>query len=372
MKRKNMLLVVLLMAVGFAAVSTTLFINGQTKISANDDDFNVYYSNALVNGIQDLSVITDDTHISFTTTLETLGEKYVLDYDVTNGSKNYDAELVMECTQGNEYLTVTNEFDDSTNLEALKTRSGKLTLELIKSYAGDTDLDVTITCTIDANAIERGSLGEGEVAAPIEKYAKWVYTDSDSDGAISVGDVYSLNEETFNVISQTEDTVTMLAQYNLGTDYRQTESTTSNEYGVKFASTEGWEYTPGPKEIDIQTWSTNPKTYVNEYVSYLQSKTGSTSIAGNLITLAELKALGCTINDDYTYTSGLTCVNSEHANWLVNGQNWWTRSAYPDSSYGVWRVRTSGVLVGDDYSNTNSGVRPVITVSKSAFSAYNK
>ena len=166
-KKKTMLLVVLLMAVGFAAVSTTLYINGQTKINANHDDFNVYYSDAYVNGEQDKSVITDNTHISFTTELSTLGEKYVLDYEVTNGSKNYDAELVMECTEGNEYLTVTNEFDTTTNLEALKTRSGKLTLELKKSYAGDTDMDVTITCTIDANAIERDSLGEATPVGPI-------------------------------------------------------------------------------------------------------------------------------------------------------------------------------------------------------------
>ena len=172
-KKKTLLLVVLLMAVGFAAVSTTLYINGQTKINANQDDFNVYYSDALVNGIQDKSVIADDTHITFTTTLETLGEKYVLDYDVTNGSKNYDAKLVMECSEGNDYLTVTNEFDTTTNLEALKTRSVKLTLELIKSYAGDTDMDVTITCTIDANAIERESLAEEENAyvSPFTYYA---------------------------------------------------------------------------------------------------------------------------------------------------------------------------------------------------------
>ena len=56
-KKKTLLLVVLLMAVGFAAVSTTLFINGTTKINANQDDFNVYYSDAYVNGVQDKSVI---------------------------------------------------------------------------------------------------------------------------------------------------------------------------------------------------------------------------------------------------------------------------------------------------------------------------
>ena len=157
MKRKNMLLVVLLMAVGFAAVSTTLYINGQTKINANQDDFNVYYSDAYVNGVQDKSVITDDTHITFTTELSALGEKYILDYEVTNGSKNYDAELEMVCTGGNDYLSVINDFDDDTILQAKALREGKLTLELIKSYAGDEDLEVTIECTINAHALERDS-----------------------------------------------------------------------------------------------------------------------------------------------------------------------------------------------------------------------
>ena len=79
MKKKPIILVILLLAVGFAAVSTTLYINGSTKINPNQDDFNVYYSDAYVNGKQDKSVITDDTHIVFETELSALGEKYVLD-----------------------------------------------------------------------------------------------------------------------------------------------------------------------------------------------------------------------------------------------------------------------------------------------------
>ena len=110
--RKSILLVVLLLAVGFAAVSTTLYINSSTNINPNQDDFNVYYSDAYVNGEKDLSVITDDTHIVFETELSTLGEKYVLDYEVANGSKNYDAELSMTCTSSNDYLNIVNEFDD--------------------------------------------------------------------------------------------------------------------------------------------------------------------------------------------------------------------------------------------------------------------
>ena len=88
----------------------------------------------------------------------------MLDYDVTNSSKNYDADLDMTCTGGNEYLTVTNVFDTTDNLLATDTRSGKLTLTLSKSYTGD-DLDVNITCTIGANAVERNSMA---TATPVD------------------------------------------------------------------------------------------------------------------------------------------------------------------------------------------------------------
>lgn len=156
--KKGIFLVILLMIIGFASVSTTLYINGSTNINPNQDDFNVYYSDALVNNVRDLSIVTDETHISFVTSFQALGEKYVLDYQVTNGSKNYDAEVEMICTGGNEYLTLTNEFDDETILESKKKRSGRLTLELTKSYVGD-DMLVNIECVINASAVERTSLG---------------------------------------------------------------------------------------------------------------------------------------------------------------------------------------------------------------------
>ena len=164
MKKKTLLIALLLMAVGFAAVSTTLLINGTSVLKKNTDDFKVYYSSAKVNGVEDSSVVVDDTHLSFKTTLDTLGQTYVLDYDVTNSSKNYDAKLTMNCTGGNEWLTVVNTFNTTDNLLATATRSGKLTLTLAKSYTGN-DLDVEIECTIGANAVERNSMA---TATPVD------------------------------------------------------------------------------------------------------------------------------------------------------------------------------------------------------------
>ena len=349
MKKKGLLTALSIMAVGFAAVSTALYINGTSKINTNDDDFKVYYSDAKVNGIQDLSVVVDETHLSFNTTLDTLGDTYILDYDVTNGSKNYDADLEMTCTGGNEYLTVSNEFDDESILEALDTRNGKLTLTLSKSYTG-ADLDVNIDCNIKANAVERNSLGSGTAVSPVE-------------APYAIGKEINLAGELFNVISEKEDMITLLAQNGLDSNYKQSET----QNNVSFSNSNGWKYSPGPIDIDIQQYDGNVKTYVNNYVLYLQTETGISSISGNLITLAQLKELGCTINDDYRRTSGLTCANSKHADWLITDQNWWTRSVVTSNSWNLWVVFSSirsGELFIYDYSDGKI-IRPVITISKS-------
>ena len=159
MKRKSMILVVLLLAIGFAAISTTLYINGNTNINPNQEDFNVYYSDALVNGKQDKSVIKSDTVIEFETEFNAVGQEYIMDYEVTNGSKNYDAELEMSCTISNEYLSIENNFDTETILESQEKREGTLIIIQTKSYVGE-ELKVPINCTMEANAVERDSLGE--------------------------------------------------------------------------------------------------------------------------------------------------------------------------------------------------------------------
>ena len=81
MKRKNILvLAILLMTVGFAAVSTTLFINGNTNVASNTQDFDVYFSKAIENGVENNTLIQDKTHITFTANLKEINEVYELKY----------------------------------------------------------------------------------------------------------------------------------------------------------------------------------------------------------------------------------------------------------------------------------------------------
>ena len=51
MKRKSAIIVaILIMCVGFAAIITTLIINGSTTVSENADDFSVIFTKATLDG----------------------------------------------------------------------------------------------------------------------------------------------------------------------------------------------------------------------------------------------------------------------------------------------------------------------------------
>ncbi len=153
--KKSIIVLIILLAVGFAAVSTTLVINGVIGLSFGELD--VYYSKAVINGVEDNSVIKDKTHIEFDTTMTLVGEKYRIDYDVTNGSKNYDAEISMNCDyeteDGGEYLSLNNIINTDDLLEAMTTRTGHLTIKMIKSVTEPKDIH--ITCEIVATPRER-------------------------------------------------------------------------------------------------------------------------------------------------------------------------------------------------------------------------
>ena len=101
MKRKSAIIVaILIMCVGFAAISTTLIINGSTKVSENTDDFSVIFTAATLDGADVYASVIDDTKkiINFNTKdLKNVGDTSVLKYEVTNNSANYDAEVSVNC-----------------------------------------------------------------------------------------------------------------------------------------------------------------------------------------------------------------------------------------------------------------------------------
>ena len=146
-KAKYFIIITLMfMMIGFATISVTLGIDGSAYVTSDLNDFDVYFSNVLVNDEQDLSLVKNSKELSFSTRLEELGKEYKITYDITNASKLFDASITITCTQSNNFLSVTNDFDTSTNLLARNTRTGTLTLKKTQTGTSETDTLYNISC----------------------------------------------------------------------------------------------------------------------------------------------------------------------------------------------------------------------------------
>ena len=166
MKNKASIVVaILLLAVGFAAVSTTLIINGSAKVGENTNDFSVIFTAATLDG-QDVytNVISQDKKtITFETSdLKTLNQTSVLTYEVTNNSANYDVEVQVNCkvkdNAETKYTSIKNELENNaTVVKAKNTVGGTLTVTLNKTATEEVKEEYI--CTLEFNAVERDTIG---------------------------------------------------------------------------------------------------------------------------------------------------------------------------------------------------------------------
>ena len=173
MKKKSMLIIaILLMSIGFAAISTTLIINGNAKVSENNEDFSVIFTAASIDGNDVYSTAVDETKktITFTTSeLKTLNQTSVLTYEVTNNSSNYDANVTVTCVPKTgttaKYTSIKNKLDnDATVVKAKETLNGTLTITLNKTSTESVTEEYV--CTLTFNAVERDTLGSN-IPTPI-------------------------------------------------------------------------------------------------------------------------------------------------------------------------------------------------------------
>ena len=167
MKKKSMLIVaILLMSIGFAAISTTLIINGNAKVGENNEDFSVIFTAASLDGKDVYTTAVDETKktITFTTgELKTLNQTSILTYEVTNNSSNYDANVTVTCVPSTgttaKYTSIKNKLEnDATVVKAKETLNGTLTVTLDK--VATESVTEEYTCKLEFNAVERDTLGE--------------------------------------------------------------------------------------------------------------------------------------------------------------------------------------------------------------------
>ena len=169
MKRKSMLIVaILLMSIGFAAISTTLIINGSANVSENNEDFSVIFTAASIDGNDVYSTAIDDTKkiITFTTSeLKTLNQTSILTYEVTNNSSNYDANVTVTCVPKDgttaKYTSIKNKLEnDATVVKAKSSVNGTLTVTLDKTATEEVSEEYV--CKLEFNAVERTEIAIGK------------------------------------------------------------------------------------------------------------------------------------------------------------------------------------------------------------------
>ncbi len=168
MKKRNIMILVFMLVIGFAAVSTTLVINGNLNIGYNEENFSssvVYTRAETEDGTAEIN--QSEKNITFETNkLENVNQSATLEFDVTNKSRNYNAEVTIKCglkenfESFSEYLNIETDITSPFKLESSETKTGRLVVTLKKAYDKALETTAEIECELVATPEERDSLGD--------------------------------------------------------------------------------------------------------------------------------------------------------------------------------------------------------------------
>ena len=372
---------ILTLTVVYAALSTTLNISGNAEVSAANWD--IYLDNVQLNSnsaTTNVPTISNKTTASFSTTLSKPGDFYEFTIDVVNnGSIDAMIDGITKTPDLSDnqkkYLNYIVEYQngEAINTKQLVSKNSYVRLKVKIEYRKDissNDLPITsetLNLAFTVNYIQSDESGIGVVDNGVKKAYSVVSGDLET-----VGSEIAIGDEHFYIISSDEDSITILAKYNLyvggfydgstwtayGEEATGIQDSTMFGYGsgqsvrngtTPFSSSEYWgNVSSGTYVYDINSIIYN---YVENYKVYLESK-GAEIEEARLIAHDELISLGC---------SRVTYSCSEAPAW-VYGISYWSGSAYDDEY--VLCVSYNGSYVSDLYFNDKElGVRPVIILN---------
>ena len=395
MKKKSMLIIaILLMSIGFAAISTTLIINGSANVSENNEDFSVIFTAASIDGNDVYSTAVDETKkiITFETSeLKTLNQKSILTYEVTNNSSNYDANVTVTCVPKTgttaKYTSIKNKLDnDATVVKAKSSVNGTLIVTLDK--VATESVTEEYTCKLEFNAVERDTL-ENSIPEAVS-FA------SDSWSTIAAN-VKSGNTSKYNVGDTKEVDLGELGTHTVRIANMSVCTTETSEtacgFVVEFADIIT-QHQFNSTETNVGGWKDSEmRTYVNSTIynalpSDLQniilttkviSGHGSTSGETNFETQDKLYLLnaqevwstnkydtsvGTSKQLDYYKNQGVTASSYAGAIKQYNGRNdyWWLRSASSNSVASFLSGYSVGDWIGVSAGGSN-GVSPAFRIA---------
>ena len=277
--------------------------------------------------------------------------------------------------------------------ELVEQKNPKTFSDLTVEYKGDVECAIKELYSDGSFYLEgcRVNKSEKEYSYGTKKVSNKACTleDKDGDGVASLSDIVICGTESFYVMKNENNEITMLSMYNLyvGNVYNSNTSelisienptNKQNEiakgyiedsyvfYGtVKFSSRYYWEF--DVVENPIYVYNKNADIiypYVSEYERILREEIKVGSAKTSIISFEQLEELGCN-SEKYTCGPdidwGYGALENPAPEWVYS-TSYWTGSIY-DTDY-VWKVASDGSFnnsIGDGL--LLFGVRPVVTIS---------
>ena len=275
-QRRIMFLLILILGVtiGFALLSTTLFINGTANIKSNTwnihwDDRSVNVTTGSVSATEpsvSTTTSTKDT-VSFDVELEVPGDYFEFEIDAINeGSVDGELELAenwityksnnVETTLP-DYMDFKVTYDDDTIpttgnvLKASESKTYKIRVEYKSSVEELPSNPPIITIEVNLPYVQHKETQTSPIILPTGK----------TKDNLEVGDIIKIKNEEFNFIRYDNEDIVMLAKYNLKVGGIYTGAGNSDEQFTKIG-----EYTPQDEGYGLQ--SSEARGCITEDTSY--------------------------------------------------------------------------------------------------------
>ena len=393
MKKKSMLIIaILLMSIGFAAISTTLVINGNAKVSENNEDFSVIFTAASIDGNDVYSRAVDETKktITFETSeLKTLNQTSILTYEVTNNSSNYDANVTITCVPKTgttaKHTSIKNELaNDATIVKAKESVTGTLTVTLNKTATEEVTEEYT--CKLEFTAVERDTIGveltqfQKDSWATIAANVKSRNTSKYNVGDTKEVDLGDLGTHTVRIANMNECTNGETSETACGFVVEFADIISEHQFNSTATNVGGWRDSELRKYINETIYKKLP-TDLQNIVSSTKviSSHGITSGETNFETQDKLfllsteevwvetnydTSVGTSKQLDYYKNQGVTTSSYTSAIKQYKGieKSWWLRSSYSRTTNDFYRVNGSGGSIGN-YASNSFGVSPAFRIA---------
>lgn len=152
MKKKILIIIIIILIILILLLFSSPVVR-ESIITKHKPNPEIVFSDVIVNGIKDPTIIEDEKTLSFTATLKSKGEKYKIEYKVTNNSKKLKSKVEIDCSKDTDFLKITNEFDSDKELEIGEVRNGELTIELKKVAMKEEQQ--TVKCVIKETEVKK-------------------------------------------------------------------------------------------------------------------------------------------------------------------------------------------------------------------------